>query len=195
MIEAQAGVAAAEDALRPLRAQARDLELEVSGVAEKADATNTLLYSGEVSNPKELEGLQAEVEALNKRKAGLEETMIGALAEAEAGQRALAAAQATLKAATEANTETQKTLRAEFATLKAEAQGLDEMFKAAAKQIEPAAFQKYEALRATKQGQPVALLREESCGRCGVEQTTVIIHKVRQGRELTFCLSCGRILA
>ena len=57
----------AEEALRAKSGQQRDLELELKSLSEKATTAEQRLYSGAVTNPKELADLQAEVASLGSR--------------------------------------------------------------------------------------------------------------------------------
>src|SRR5262245_5981145 len=60
-------VEAVTQALNPWQTRARNLDLEIKSVAEKNKATEQRLYSGRVSNPKELGDMQGEIESLKKR--------------------------------------------------------------------------------------------------------------------------------
>jgi len=73
LLVARKRAAETEAALRSLRTQQKDLELELGGVNTKAQRTENRLYSGKVSNPKELEDLQHEIEALGRRRQALED--------------------------------------------------------------------------------------------------------------------------
>jgi predicted nucleic acid-binding Zn-ribbon protein len=50
-------------------------------------------------------------------------------------------------------------------------------------------------MRPRKGGHPVALLQGNSCAACNIEQTSITIQQVWQGKTLVYCASCGRILA
>ncbi len=62
---AQAELTTAETTLSPLRARARNLELEIQGNTQKAKASEDQLYSGKVKNTKEMRDMEAEIAALN----------------------------------------------------------------------------------------------------------------------------------
>ncbi|HEU4488534.1 MAG TPA: hypothetical protein VFS38_04545, partial [Actinomycetota bacterium] len=57
------------------RAQDR-LESEISSLEQKLQREQERLYSGQVSNPRELAGLQAEVEMLIRRRGALEDELL-----------------------------------------------------------------------------------------------------------------------
>ena len=61
--------------------------------------------------------------------------------------------------------------------------------------VSPDSLKMYQSLKPRKHNQPVALLVNQSCSFCRVEQDLAIIKDTRAGQKLTTCLSCGRILA
>jgi predicted nucleic acid-binding Zn-ribbon protein len=191
---ASAELQAAEGAVVPLRAKARNLELEIQSNTQKANASEDQLYSGKVKATKEMQDLQAEIEALRRRKTELEETLLEtmmSLEEAEATQTSAEAHLASVRAsrgdAMQALIDEQTTLQAQIATLR-------EQRKPAMAAIPPDVMSRYSALRQPKNYQPVSVLRDESCTVCGVEQTMAIVRQVQLGQSLATCLNCGRIL-
>ncbi|MFZ1396532.1 MAG: hypothetical protein WAS33_06535, partial [Candidatus Promineifilaceae bacterium] len=67
---------AARAELQKWQAKHQDLTLEVGGLSSKAKNSENKLYSGKVTNPKELSDLQQEIEALGRRKAVLEDAVL-----------------------------------------------------------------------------------------------------------------------
>lgn len=191
---ARAEVTAAEDALTPLRAQARDLELEIGSNAHKASASEDELYSGQVKNTKEMQDLQHEVAALRRRNAELEETLFGVMMSIEEAENALGTAQQGLTSAEAGRDNEQRGLLDERAQLQAEVAGLRGQREVAMKAISPENLARYSSLRQPKKNQPVAVMVGNTCSACGVEQTKAIEREVLLGQSLATCLSCGRIL-
>ena len=58
-----------------VEARLRDMELEIAAAVEKRQTAEQRLYSGEVQNPKELQDMQMEVEALARRKSVLDDEL------------------------------------------------------------------------------------------------------------------------
>lgn len=89
-----AALTAEADGLRePLAELARGqqkLEDEAQRLAEQAEAANTKLYSGEITSPKELQALQADVDMLRKHQARVEEQAIAVMEEREPVEAELA---------------------------------------------------------------------------------------------------------
>ncbi len=192
---ARTALAAAEAALSTFQTRARDLDLENKSLSAKIKATESRLYSGAVTNPKELRDMQDEIASLQKRQAKLEDDNIESMLYVEQEQANVKAAQQTLAETLKTFASSQSTLIMEKGRLEVEEANYAERRKEAAAVVDPANLARYEALRVKKRGQAVALLKDESCATCGVEQTSVIGQQVRAGHQLILCNSCGRILA
>ena len=87
---AEADVAALDREIEARRLPLADLtrteqkyEDEAQKLAEQAEAANTKLYSGEITSPKELQALQADVDMLRKHQAAVEEQAIAVMEERE----------------------------------------------------------------------------------------------------------------
>ena len=191
---AQAGFASADATLAPLRAKARDLELEIQANTQKAKASEDQLYSGSVKNTKEMQDMQAEISALRRRNEELEETLLETMLSVDEADANRMEATARLEAVQAERGADQQALLTEQAQLQAQTAKLREQRKAAMAVIPPDLLSRYNALRQPKNYQPVALLEGESCGVCGVEQTMAIVRQVQLQQSLVTCLSCGRIL-
>ncbi len=194
IVAARAALANAEAALSTHQTQARDLDLEIKSLAEKIGVTDERLYSGVVTNPKELTEMQTENSTLQKQHVKLENANIEAMVGVEQAQNSVKSAKKALADALAAFAETEATLKAEKQQLQAEIAAQIVKRKAAAATIDPNDLARYEALRPKKRGTAVAVMLDGSCTICGVEQTSTIAQQVRAGRQLVTCASCGRIL-
>lgn len=192
---AQTALEQAEKQLHSAQTRARDLELEIKAVTDKIAETDRTLYGGTVKNPKALAEMQEEVEALKRRQQSLEDTLLETMGEVENGQAAATDAAAALTKAQTEHAGSQTDLLQEQAMLKSDLAKLTAQRDALLPTIDATLLSTYETLRARKGGYAVALLKDESCGRCGVEQTATTVSQVRQGKGLVYCNTCGRILA
>src|SRR5258708_5024868 len=61
----------------------KDTELELQGVEKKAKDFENKLYSGKVQNPKELQSMQEEIEALGRQRGRLDEQILTLMEEVE----------------------------------------------------------------------------------------------------------------
>jgi predicted nucleic acid-binding Zn-ribbon protein len=186
---------AADSALKPWQTRVRDLDLEIKSLAQKIQQTDRNLYSGKITNPKELQDMQEDIASLKRRQSQLEDELLEAMMKSEEGQTAVAEAQRQLNEAQAAWAGSQVDLLDEKQRLEKEVADWQAQRQQAAAAVDLASLSKYEALRPKKRGQAVALLKGDSCVLCGVEQTSRIVQQVRQGTQLIYCESCGRILA
>lgn len=180
--------------LQKWQASHQNLTLEVSSVTTKAKQSEDRLYSGKVTNPKELADLQQEIEALGRRKAVLEDEMLETLVMVEDAQKEQTAANSELETAVaqwEAHSAHLKTEQNELAL---SLHKLMQTRKAKAATIDAASLQEYDELRQQRHGLAVAGLRVNMCLGC---RTTVSANKVKEvdeGRKV-YCGGCGRLLA
>jgi len=180
--------------LQKWQTQHSDLTLEISSLTTKAKTSEDRLYSGKVTNPKELADLQQEIEALERRKAVLEDALVEALVMVEEAQTEKTAADSELETAV-AQWENQNThLKTEQNELALSLHKLMQTRKTKAAAIDAASLQEYDELRQQRHGLAVVGLRVNMCLGC---QTTVSSNKVKEvneGRKV-YCGGCGRLLA
>ena len=195
VVACQTALTTAEAELHTRQTHAKDIELQIQGLTQKITEVDTLLYSGKISNPKELTERQDELASLQRRHKGLEEQLMDAMANVEAAQQSVATAEADLVTAQATQQAAHVHLHEERARLDAAIKTELKARKNAMQQVPEQEYVLYKNLRKQKNGQAVALLNGDTCGFCQVEQTTSVAQQVRQGQELVYCYSCGRILA
>jgi hypothetical protein len=192
--KAEAAVKRAQDQLTPLRTKVRDLELEIQSTNQKHRATEERLYSGSVKNPKELQDMQHEIEALKKRQAELEDRLLETMVQVEDAETVLTQHEDALNAV-RAEWEVQHSdLLTEQAELDSQNATLTEQRRDIAALIRPENMKLYNSLRPQKANQPISVLRGDSCSMCGIEQTRTLADDVRRGQTVIYCINCGRIL-
>src|SRR5256886_5320416 len=81
--EAHAVEETARGDLQAGQSRLRDLELELQSTVGKATKVEGDLYSGRISNPKELRAMQEDVEALGRQRQRIEDEMLTLMEEAE----------------------------------------------------------------------------------------------------------------
>jgi predicted nucleic acid-binding Zn-ribbon protein len=194
LLAAQQAVHKEDEALRDSRATLRDMELELQQVAGKVSSTAKALYGGEVTNPKELAGMEQELEYLRRRQTDLEEDALVVMATVEDGADELRDAEERLTRVQELHEATQVDLSEEAETLRRRLSSLAEEREGIIKAISKRDLSTYEGLRAQRGGQAVALLENGICQGCRVALPTGLAQRVRRGTELVQCASCQRIL-
>jgi predicted nucleic acid-binding Zn-ribbon protein len=189
-------VAQTESELHQWRGKQKDGELESRSVANRIKATEDRLMSGQVHNPKELEALQASLEALRRLRVGIEDSAVDALMKADELAALLTDQQSSLAQVEHSWSTSQEELRQEEAKLKQNYVLLKRKRDSLAAALGPELLDRYEQMRKRKAGVAVAALQQDSmCGACHVRVPTGIASNVRSaGETLVLCPSCGRIL-
>lgn len=193
--EAEQQIAAAQQSLRPLQTRVRDLELEIQSNAIKSQQTNDTLYSGRVRNPKEMQDMQHEIQALQKRNQDLENTLLDVMLNVEEAEQTLSKHKAHLQEVQSQREHDNADLIHERDRLEGEKQELQQKRDQVLKTVDAESLAIYNNLKPRKHNQPVAFLVDRSCSFCQVEQEMSVVSEVRRGHKLTTCSSCGRILA
>jgi hypothetical protein len=181
--------------LAALRAALHDRELEAKGLASKIKELNDRLYSGRVSNPKELDGLDKDLQMHKRQLGALDDKLLELMdavdqAEARINDKTNALEQVEGKRASDLDrlAREREALAARLAQLRA-----DRAQTRAA--LDQETLRTYDKLRETKAGRAAAQLRRDACGACGVSVPTGLANRVHTGDEMVLCPSCGRILA
>lgn len=195
VLSAASQLETAQATYKPLHARATELDLELKGVTAKIGETDTELYSGNQSNPKALQELQEESNALKRREASLQEQLLGVMMEVDAASASIAQAQTTLTHTRDEAKTRSVDLLAEKDKLTADLASVETKRRDHLAKIDPTALKIYDGLRSRMKGSPVAVLGPDGCSYCHVEQTSIVNQQVRMGRQIVYCESCGRILA
>jgi predicted nucleic acid-binding Zn-ribbon protein len=194
LTEAQQQVANDQQALTPLQTKVRKLEQEIQTNTAKLHETDENLYSGRVRNPKELQEMQQEIQSLKKRNQELEDVLLETMMSVDTADAALKESNAKLETLRSQFELANKGLLEEQKRLKAEGSALLKSKEQLLPTIDANILKMYNNLRGRKNYQPVAVLINQSCSVCRVQQDLHIIQAVRKGESLTYCSSCGRIL-
>jgi predicted nucleic acid-binding Zn-ribbon protein len=188
-------VAQTESELHQWHAAQKNAELEAQSLAQQIDAKDKELMSGRVSQPKELEALQANVEALRRQRSSIEDSGMDALLHVEALNQQLATAQESLQVIETKWQGSQAELMQEDAKYKRIYAQLKQQRESVATALPPADLKYYEDLRARKAGVAVAPLQNGQCGVCHIMVPTGVVSAVRSRKtEAVTCPSCGRVL-
>lgn len=192
---AQAIVNEAEAELKPLQTKLRDLELQVQTTRSKRETTETRLYSGSVTNPKELQDMQNEIESLKKWHSELEDRMLEVMLGVEDAESVLEDAQNTLAQVTETAATENQDLLSEKQLLKSKVSSLQKKRISAIKAVDEANLTLYDTMRPQKANQPIAKLNpDDTCSACGIRQMGTITKEIRRSAELIYCKNCKRLL-
>ena len=192
--KAQITLKKTKDAAQNAKSALRQIENQVGDTRLKRKTTQASLFSGKIKNPKNLQDLQMETEALARYIAKLEDQQLEAMLASEAADEAEADADKALLQA-------KGTAAEENASLLGEKTGLEENLNKALREkdavlqsVKETNLVLYQKLRTSKRGTAVATISDDGCSICGQALTPADIQAVRSGSSLIFCPSCGRIL-
>lgn len=190
----QAALATAEATLHEASARTKNFELELSGLIQKIQEVDELVYSGKIKNPKELQERNDEVASLRRRQTNLEEQLSEAKTLQSAAQQQHTDAQNALSEAITSRSADQTTLIEEREHINREIDIILRKRKVKMQVVPKETFEHYRNLRKRKRGQAIALLKADSCSTCGIEQPSSDVQRILHGDEMVYCIGCGRIL-
>ncbi len=191
-----------KEALTSLRQQLRhseteltDAELTTQGLEAKIKQIESALYSGRVTNPKEIASQQANVLSMKKHLSALEDRQLDLMMQYEQLEGQEQELQHTLKTEESRWHQILSQLLAEIEQVEQVLAKLQSDRQALVDSIATADLQLYEHLRARKGGIAVARLEDHRCSVCGISVPESIQQAVMYGGDLAYCGSCGRILS
>jgi predicted nucleic acid-binding Zn-ribbon protein len=184
---------AATKAVHELQSKQKDLEFEVEEVRTHAGQVEQKLYGGRVTNPKELQDLDADLRSLKNQTKTREDVLLTHLVELDEAEGVLREAQAAYDAAEAAWRADQGHLHEEKSQLEPEVARLQGVKEQQVAGIERAALSLYGLLRERRAGVAVAGVERGMCQGCRITLPTGVIQKARMP-GLVQCVSCERIL-
>lgn len=194
LLAARQALAEAEHEVASWREKQRGLDGQMRELSDRIRTAERELMSGRVKNPKELEGMEANVLALKRRRSGFGDEDLEAMLEIERLQVEVSTRRATLEAEEARWQADQARLAGELnrsvAELKTLAARLNHQWEA----VPPQDRELYRNLRQRKGGRALALERDSTCTACGVTLPTGMVQAVHNEEARVFCPSCGRLL-
>jgi len=186
-----------EDANENMRTAEKALQRAEQGVQDqqmRIEQNQNKLYSGKVTNPKELQDLQHESEAFKRNLDKLEDLQLEKMVVFDEMEMIQTGAQDTLKSIVE-QTATQKSeLTEERIELVGDMERLDGEREAAMAGIPADDLKLYDLLRQNKAGVAVAKVNDKSCSACGSGLSQALAQAARSPNNISRCETCGRIL-
>ncbi|MHB8376002.1 MAG: zinc ribbon domain-containing protein [Dehalococcoidia bacterium] len=194
LVAARDHAATLDAALHRARSAQRDLERAADDVRAKIGPLEAKLYGGSIRNPKELAGLQADIDQLKRQISAIEDRDLDALAAVEAEEaeaRSAATERDTIEAAW---TDEQDELRARVARLRGEIADEETRRREQAACVSPDVLKMYDRLRIAHSGRALARLDRNLCTGCRISLPTNLVTRARGGSALAQCPNCERIL-
>lgn len=184
----------AQAALHAAHTALRTAEEEVAAQQRHIQQNQASLYGGKVINPKELQDLQKEAEALGRRLSELEDAQLDKMSVHEQKQAALKEAEEELEALKAQQAVKQRALHSEQSQLQEELARLQEEHSTALSGVETAELETYQGLRRSKGSIAVAKIEDGACSACGAELSAAIVQAARSADGLARCDNCKRLL-
>jgi predicted nucleic acid-binding Zn-ribbon protein len=181
-------------ALHVVRAQQKDLELAADSIRTKAAQIETKLYSGSVTNPKELQDLDADLRSLKEQVRKREDELLTLLVQIEEADAEHQAAVAALAAIEGEWRRGQDEMLAEKAEIEPEVARLRETRNSQATDVDRRLIRLYDLLRERRGGTAVARVERGMCQGCRISLPMSVLQRARTGVSVVQCVSCERIL-
>lgn len=173
----------------------RQAENEVEQVRARRDRNSERMNSGAVTNPKDLEGLQHEMTALDRRISTLEDDELEVMEALEQAQNQLADIDGELETINAELTELGATRDDKFAELDAQSDSERQERARLAEAVPDELMTLYERLRG-QYGVGAASLRRKQCQGCRLEINDADLREIATSPadEVVRCPECNRIL-
>jgi predicted nucleic acid-binding Zn-ribbon protein len=174
--------------------QVRSTEEAVSVVQIKLEHNQSAQFGSQQHSPKELQDLQSEQTALERRRNELEEEQINAMLILEQADVVMTQVGTNLSEAEQHSISRLSLLRGEQVSIQAELEKSITERQAILSSIPGSLAESYEKLRTQKKGLAVTIISDESCAACGSSLTPRECQLARSPTTINYCPSCGRIL-
>ncbi|MBV7334946.1 hypothetical protein KFU94_43250 [Chloroflexi bacterium TSY] len=182
-------------ALQEWESRQKDSELESQTITAKIEETDAKLMSGEITNPKELESLQANLDALGRQRESVDDISVQAMVKIDELKDQMAAAQKNVVDIEKNWKEQQKSIMSEGRQLKGQFQHYKEQRESMAGLVGASLLAQYNDIRKRKAGIAVSHLDGDSCGACNMQVPSGVASSARSNdADFVTCPSCGRIL-
>jgi predicted nucleic acid-binding Zn-ribbon protein len=179
-----------------LSAEQHKVDLDVEQVKTRRTRDRDRMDQGLITNPKDLERMQGELESLNRRITTLEDEELEVMARLEDAQKDLDGFAAQVAETDERLAALSASRDRRVAAIDDELASLDAERRPAAEAVPADLLALYDKLRESKGGVGAALLRARECGGC---RLTLDAHEIAEIRakpedEVVRCEECQRIL-
>ncbi len=194
VVAAQQETEEARKRLTDLEHRQRETEFETDELSNKIAEEEKKLYAGSVKNPKELMGLQKEVELIREQRQQKEDGLLALMLDVDSARDELRDKGRRLEELEARWNSEQAELQARKEQIESELDALTGKRAEVVADIDPPAVSLYESLRAAKHGRAVARVEQGMCTGCRISLPMSDQQKARMGQDVVTCSNCGRIL-
>lgn len=160
----------------------------------KIEQSESSLYKGSITNPKELSDLQAEIASLKKSLMQIEEVQLQQMAALEEAEKHFESVKVEHETAVKKAESENSTLYSDLQSVVKNLEKLTVEREVAIQQLSAESISVYENLRKAKNRIAITQVEDESCSVCGSELRPTEIQKSKSSTSVAFCPGCGRIL-
>ncbi len=178
--------------LGELRRQQHSVEWEIDDFTAKLAAVDEKLYSGRITNPKELANLQHEADGLKSQRSRAEDKALDIMEQVSETETRMAGLGSNLRRLETEWQDSQQQLLAEAERHKAIIANLKQRRELLLATIDSPPLSVYDQVKRQK-GRAVARVEGGTCRGCGISLATAHLQQAR-GDRLVQCSNCGRIL-
>lgn len=186
-------LAAKEEVLHKERAVQKRYEDKLDALTEKIEREQKKLYSGVVTIPKELTGIQQEIESLKERRDEEETVLLEQLDVVEPIEKEIAVLAERLVSMRAGTEEAKSAYAAVSAEITAARRERKEKREAVLPGVEKGHLELYEKTR-KRYRRAVVNLKDGVCQGCHTDIPAVELRKILEAPGLSKCPNCGRIV-
>ncbi|MCX7924656.1 MAG: hypothetical protein N2554_02460 [Fimbriimonadales bacterium] len=177
-----------------IHATATDQELRLQAFDERVRQMEADLYSGRISNPRELQLLQHEIEQAKQAREEMDAEMLRIWEQMETMKQDIDKAERDLEHAERLYQAHVEDYRQRKAVLESEIEFHMRERAELAAQIDSEPLARYEQLRERLGGTAVAVVEQNACSVCHTLLTPYTLKRLQNEDALIACESCGRLL-
>ena len=185
---------AAESELESAEASLRKAMRKVQDQRLKIKQTDAKLYGGKIRNPKELQDLQEEGEALRRYLEVLEDRQLEQMLEVDTRKEIRESRSEALNKTIRKTEIYHQKLSKELTVTKTNIQSLNTKRQLTIQTISSGDQKIYRELRENRMGVAVSFVKDGACSACGATLTAALHQAARSPSRVTYCETCGRIL-
>lgn len=176
-----------------LKNRLKSKEMSAAWSREQADSLGQKLYSGAITNVKEIETNSKKLESLRNAVSQIEDEILEMMEEKDQHRAQLADIAASLTHKTEEYRKMKNLLLTKQQQAKSELDKYQDQINKLIEQLEPGLWSMYQEMQ-KKLPEPLAKVEKETCMGCRMGITYGELRLLKQGEGLVHCGNCGRIL-
>lgn len=177
-----------------LSSKIRKLEGDNLSLLSHQKSVTTKIYGGSITSEKELAALQEELNTLESKIEGLEDSLLSAMVDYDRYEEGVKKSAKNLSSVLERRKTQLESITKEKSKLEKHMINLQAIREELQIEIPSTVYTTYERLRKSKDGLAVSVMRGERCSACNISVPNKIAQTIGTPDNISFCNSCQRIL-